>query len=66
MDTEGASNATVTTDITNAGTGTSAGNVTAVSDVGDGTVMTCVGNVGMGTSACDMTAVSDVSDERCQ
>ena len=44
------------------GMGTSAGDVTAVSDVDDVTVMTCVGNVGMRTRGGDITAVADVNE----
>ena len=33
----------------------SAGNLTAVSDIGDVSITTCVGNTGMGTSGGDAT-----------
>ena len=41
--------------------GRSAGDVTAVSDVGDVAITTCVGNAGMGTSDGDVTAVAYVN-----
>ena len=45
------------------GTGTNAGDVTAVSGVGDGTVTTGVSEMGTEANAGDVTAVSDVGDE---
>ena len=44
------------------GIGRSAGDVTAVSDVGDVAITTCVGNAGMGTSDGDVTAVAYVNE----
>ena len=41
--------------------GRSAGDVTAVSDVGDVALTTCVDNAGMGTSDGDVTAVAYVN-----
>ena len=42
--------------------GRSAGDVTAVSDVGDVAITTCVGNAGMGTRDGDVTAVAYVNE----
>ena len=44
------------------GIGRRAGDVTAVSDVGDVAITTCVGNAGMGTSDGDVTAVAYVNE----
>ena len=48
----------MTTSVGEVGMGRSAGDVTAVSDVGDVAITTCVGNAGMGTSDGDTTAVA--------
>ena len=42
--------------------GRSAGDVTALSDVGDVAITTCVGNAGMETSDGDATAVAYVNE----
>ena len=45
-----------TTNVGEVAMGRSAGDVTAVSDIGDVAITTCVGNAGMGTSDGDVTA----------
>ena len=54
----------VTIGVDDVETGTSACNVTAVSDVDAVAVTTGVGDVGTGTSGGDVTAVSGVDDVR--
>ena len=52
----------VTTNVGEMEMGRSAGDVTALSEVGDVAITTCVGNAGMETSDGDATAVAYVNE----